>query len=93
MIEVRRRAGRGLGGRAEHETIGMKVQMNYEAGKPWHTQRMRDRKAVRDWAREHRATRAKGIARARRGRRTPTCGWSDAATIALLVACAAWLCS
>ena len=70
----------------------MDVQINYEPGKPWQTQRMRDRKAVRDWKKEC-AKRAKGVARARRGRRTPTCGWTDAATVALLVACAAWLCS
>ena len=74
--------------------MGMTATINYEPGKAFHTQRVCDRKAVRDWEKEQRAKRAKrakGVARARR-RRRPSCGWTGAATIAL-VACAAWLCS
>ena len=53
----------------------------------------RSRKRERDLERERkRDQRAKRLARARRGRRTPTCGWTEAVTIALLVACAAWVC-
>ena len=61
----------------------------YEPGTAFKTKRMRDRK----WERDRKKERAKRGRGARRGRRTPTCGGTDALTIALLVACAAWVCS
>ena len=57
--------------------------------KEFGTPRSRDRK----WERGRKKERAKRLDRARRGRSTPTCGWTDALTLALLVACAAWCCA
>ena len=65
------------------------VAIKPDARKQYRTKRVHDRKRERDRKKE----RAKRVDRARRGRRTPTCGWADAFTIALLVACAAWVCS
>jgi len=60
-------------------------------GKPAKNARRAERHMER--GRDRKKQRAERVDRARRWRSTPTCGWAEALTIALLVACAAWCCS
>ena len=84
------------GGRAEHARAMGRQKARLAGGKlspdgkPAKNARRAERHMER--GRDRKKQRAERVDRARRGRRPLTCGWSGAATIAL-VACAAWLCS